>query len=346
MKRNLSLSLFLVLGAAAAGCAADAPTVGGGDDSPTDPNNPPDDNQPVPLTAEGKFAVQSQFDLAANMPGTAGTVINTFISATDDPDDPTKFIVDKLIAALPDGSVKNFAQSSAPFVTGYLNDRLLQVAPDLLGKIVDTGNKFGQVAHNFGTLETLEIDAAGHATKVVTGVHFSVDNIDLDYVFHDYGMADIVVDNVNVTLEPTGKLSIGEHTVALSYGAVLKVALDQAIIPLIDPSASNLSDLLHNSVDCQKVGQYVYEALDFGSPSTYQTACTAGLTAGANAVYTQISHIDSAALKFSLAGTAKGVDKNHDGKMDEILTGTWAGTTSYAGSPAPLATAKFHGAKM
>lgn len=344
MTRNLSLTLFLALGAAAAGCAADAPAPSG-DDAPVDPMNP-DDPQPVPLTPEGKFNVQSDFDLASNMPGTAGTVVNTFILATDDPDDPTKFIVDKLIAALPDGSVKNFAQQSAPFVTGYLNDRLLQIAPDLLTKVVDTGNAFGQVARHFGTIETLDINAAGVATKVVTGVHFTVDNVPLDFAFADYGLPDVKVDNVQVTLEPTGKLSIANHSVGLSYGAVLKVALDQAIIPLIDPSASNLGDLLHNAVDCQAVGQYVYEALDFGSPSTYQTACTAGLTAGANAIYTQISHIDGAALQFSLAGTAKGVDKNRDGKMDSILSGLWDGTTSYAGSPAPLATAKFFGAKM
>ena len=36
----------------------------------------PEDPQPVPLTAEGKFSVQSDFDIATNMPGTAGTVVN------------------------------------------------------------------------------------------------------------------------------------------------------------------------------------------------------------------------------------------------------------------------------
>lgn len=343
MKRNLSLSLFLVLGAAAAGCATDAPAPG--DDTPVDPMNP-EDPQPVPLTPEGKFSVQSDFDLATNMPGTAGTVVNTFILATDDPDDPTKFIVEKLIAALPDGTVKNIAQSAAPFLTGYLNDRLLEVAPELLGKVVDTGHKFGQIARHFGTMETLEVNAAGVATKVVTGAHFTVDNIDLDYAFHDYALPDVKVDNVQVTLDPTGTLTIANHNVGLSYGAVLKLALDQAIIPLIDPTASNLNDLLTNAVDCQAVGQYVAEALGIGSPSTFQTACTVGLSAGANTVYAQIANIDGSALEFGLAGTAKGVDKNHDGKMDTIITGTWAGTLSYAGTPAPLATAKFFGARM
>ena len=45
-------------------------------------------------------------------------------------------------------------------------------------------------------------------------------------------------------------------------------------------------------------------------------------------------------------GEARGIDKNKDGKMDTIATGVWAGTVGYAGSPAPLAEAKFFGAKM
>ena len=49
---------------------------------------------------------------------------------------------------------------------------------------------------------------------------------------------------------------------------------------------------------------------------------------------------------FGLAGTARGVDTNRDGKMDSILTGTWAGDMQYAGTPAALGTAKFNGAKM
>lgn len=344
MKRNLTMSLFLMLGAAAAGCAADAPGSGddgGGDDGPGMP-----DPDPVPLTPEGKFSVQSDFDLATNMPGTAGSVINTFISATDDPDDPTKFIVDKLIEALPNGSIKNFAQSSAPFVTGYLNDRLLEVAPTFVGRIVDIGDKFGQVAHHFGTIEVLDINSAGAASKVVTGVHFKIDNIDLDYSFADYGLTNVKVEGLQVTLENTGKLSISQHTLGLSYGAVLKLALDQAIIPLIDPSATNLSDILHGAVNCQAVGHYVYEALDFGSASTYESACNSGLTAASNAIYAQIAHIDGSALEFGLAGTAKGIDKNRDGKMDSIQTGTWTGTLSYAGAPAPLVPAKFFGTKM
>jgi hypothetical protein len=151
---------------------------------------------------------------------------------------------------------------------------------------------------------------------------------------------------VRVTLAKTGKLTLDQHTVGLKYGQIMKIAIDQAIIPMIDPSASNLGDLLKNVVNCQAVGQYVFEAIGFGSPGTFQSACTAGLQAGAGLLYSQLNNIDAAALEFGVTGEARGIDKNKDGKMDTIATGTWAGTLGYAGSPSTLGDAKFFGAKM
>jgi hypothetical protein len=349
MIRTLTSLSFLSLLTAASltGCAAEAP--GGDDDGYTDDGGPSDgnpDTEPVPLTPTGTFRVESQFDLATNVPGTAGEIANYFILATDDPDDPTKFIVEKLIAALPAGSIKNTAEDAAPLITGYLNDRLLEIAPELLTKVIDIGDAFGQVARNFGTIETLQISSNGQTVKTVTGVKFKVDEVDLEFPFADYNMDDIKVEGLNVTLDQTGKLAISEHTIGLSYGQVLRLALDQAIIPFIDPSASNLGDILHSLVNCESVGQYVYDAIDIGSPSTFENACNAGLTAAAAALYRQLENIDGSALEFGMAGVARGVDTNRDGAMDDIKTGTWSGNLGYAGTPAPLGQAKFFGESM
>ncbi len=340
---SLSLSLLLTLAAAAAGCAGDAP--GTGDDGGDGTTNPPD-SQPVPLTPEGRFSVQSDFDLATNLPGTAGTVVDYFIQATDDPDDPTRFIVQKLVAALPNGSVKNTLNGAIPFVAGYLNDRLLQVAPRFVGKIVEVGDAFGQIAHHVGTIEVLDIAANGATTKWVTGLHFKVYNVDLEFAFKDYGMQELKVDGLQVVLEPSGKLTIGQHKVGLKYGQLLKLALDQAIIPMIDPSAQNLGDLLNKLVNCQAVGSYVFQALGIGSASTFESACTAGLTAAGPALYSQLDSIDGSAVELSLTGVARGIDKNKDGKMDDIATGTWTGDLKYANQPAVLPAARFFGTKM
>jgi hypothetical protein len=169
---------------------------------------------------------------------------------------------------------------------------------------------------------------------------------ELDFAFHDYQLADVKVTGVGVHLDGTGKLTIDSHKLPLSYGTLLHLAVDNVIIPMVDPAAVDLSDVLHDAVDCSNVGEYVYEAIGIGSPSTYEAACDAGLTFAASAIYQQIDKIDSSAFEFDVSGIAKAVDTNHDGKADKIQTGTWARTLSYAGTPAPLSTATFLGQRL
>ncbi|MBX3155181.1 MAG: hypothetical protein KF773_04205 [Deltaproteobacteria bacterium] len=345
--RSLKTSSIALLSLAFATAACTAGTEADIDDGDDNGGGGGDvDPQPVPLTPEGKFAITSTFDLATNAPGAVGRVANVIIDMTDSPDDPTRYIVERLAAQLPNGSVKDAVNGAIPFVAGYLNDRLLEVAPSFVGKAVEVGNKLGQVTKNFGLLETFEVDAAGVAKRTVTGLHFTIDNVDLDFAFADYGIRETVVDGIRVSLAKTGRLTFDQHTVPLRYGQIMKLAIDQAIIPMIDPSASNLGDLLKSAVNCQAVGKYVFEAIGFGSAGTFQSACTAGLAAGANLLYAQLNNIDGSALEFGVTGEARGIDKNKDGKMDIIATGTWAGTLGYAGTPATLGDAKFFGASM
>src|SRR5687767_5713144 len=129
MKRiSLSSIFILALGASVAGCA----TSDTDDDDGNGGTGSGSGSQTVPLSAEGKYSVISQFDIATNIPGDAGQVISAIIDATDSPDDPTHWILDQLVAELPEGSFKNNVKGAIPFVAGYLNDRLLEVAPDFV----------------------------------------------------------------------------------------------------------------------------------------------------------------------------------------------------------------------
>lgn len=351
MTRNLSMIAFL--SATLVACAADAPMGTGDGDDTTDPGGTGDctgggdtcDPPSTPLTLGGKYALTSSFDLASNMPGTVGTVLNAFIDATDGPDDPTRYIVDKLCAQL-SGTAQSVCTGASAGLSGYLNDRLFDVAPDFVKTIKDVGNKFGQVAKNFGTLSQLEIGANGATTHTMTGVHFKIDTTELDFAFTDYNLQNVVATGITTTIDNIGRVAVTEHKMPLSYGKVLRLALDEMIIPMIDPSATDLKSLLTNQVNCQAVGQYVYEYLDILSPSTFQSACTAGLTAASGLIYNYVDGINASALEFDFSGTAKGIDNTGDKKVDKITTGKWGGNISYAGSPAPLSTATFFGAAM
>jgi hypothetical protein len=344
---RLTLALALTFGAIATGCGASDPSVTGDDGGGSGGGG---DDQPRPLDATGTYAMHSTFDLATNLPGTAGTVVNTIISATDDPDDPTRWIVDQILTQLPDGTLKTVLGQSKNFVAGFLNDKLLDIAPDFLGTMVQVGNDFGDIARHFGLDETLALTRSGDAytaVHTVVGVHYKLDNQEGDFTFANYRVANIVVQSVGVTLDQTGQMTIAAHQVPLAYGQVLRLGLDAAIIPLIDPSAHNLNDLFAHKIDCTQVGSAVANALDLGfAAGTFKSACIAGLAAGANFVYAKIAAIDGNALQFSINGTARGVDKNNDRKVDVIQTGTWSGTLAYGATPTQLLPATFDGARM
>ena len=208
---------------------------------------------------------------------------------------------------------------------------------------------------NFGTISaqnagTVAISAAGAAT-CSSGLTCTGTQASASLKSSGNTGANITANGVGVQLDATGKLTVGEHKLPVSYGKVLRMGLDAVIIPNIDPYATNLQELLANHIDCSAVGQAINDALtqEFGfggGAGTWTSACTAGLNFGSQQIYNQIAGIDASALEFDLTGTAKAVDTNSDHKADALQTVKWTGTLSYSGSPAPLAAATFTGTRM
>lgn len=346
--------LLLVAALALGTTAACGPGSGMGDD---DGGGSGSDQPPAkPLDATGTYTVHSTFDLATNMPGTAGAVVNTIIDATDDADDPTRWILDQIVGQLGNGGVKDALQLAEELGAGALNAELLKVTPDFVSTMVQVGQDFGDLAKHVGLHETLTLtqaQAAGSylAAHTVVGLHYELGNQKGDLLFANYQLPNVEVDSVAVTMDATGQLTIAAHDVPLTYGKLLRLGLDAAIIPLIDVSAHNLQDLLAHQIDCKAVGTAISKAIaDVTSisvpASTLTSACNAGLAAGANLVYTKINAIDGNALKFSINGSARAVDRNNDRQIDQIQTGTWAGTLAYGTTPTPLIPATFFGERQ
>jgi hypothetical protein len=349
--KNFSYALILALGATAAGCAADSPDGDGGGGGGGGTGS---DDAPRAMDASGRYQVSSTFDIAANMPGKVGEVTNTFINMTDGANDPAEWILEQVIANVNNSFIKSALNTAKPFISGYLNQRLLQIAPDFVDTILQVGQDFGQVARNFGLNEQLDVTGSGTAytaTVNAVGVKFTIDQQSHDIVFADHMIAPVSAAGVGLTLDATGKIDIAEHKLPLSYGKVLRLGLDEVIIPALSPTATNLQTLLPTLVNCQQVGAAIADAIyDFSglsiSDSVGQGACTVGLGIAATTIYSKIDGIDSSALEFGLTGVARGIDSDADRRMDRIQTGQWTGTLSYGGTPAPLAAATFLGQRM
>src|SRR5262249_16818450 len=147
---------------------------------------------------------------------------------------------------------------------------LKQLAPDFVTTMLQVGQDFGDLAKNVGLDETLTLTPSGatgsyNATHTVTGLHFQLGNQTGELLFANYQLPDVVVGNVAVTMDATGQLTIAAHDVPLSYGAVLKLGLNAAIIPMIDPSTHDLNTLLAHQVDCKAIGQAIANFIHFSS---------------------------------------------------------------------------------
>ncbi|MFT3696878.1 MAG: hypothetical protein QM831_27295 [Kofleriaceae bacterium] len=363
--KTFGFASLLALGTIATGCASD-PTgpAGGGDDqgSDTGSNTGGGDDVPHSLDVAGKYKMTSTFDIASNVPGTAGTIVNDIIDATDEPDDPSKWVIEQLVNQLPNsgigGQIKSLMQSfGTSAIAAYVNPLLLNWAPDFVTTMVALGNDFGDITKHFGLNETFEIGAGGPdgtygATRTEIGAHFVINNQTFDLAFADHNIQNVVVPNINTSFEQSGKLTVATHKVPLPYGGILHMGLDAAIIPMLDANASNLNQLLADKVDCATLGQelsdWAYQQFGFTpGASVFSTACTAGLNAAANAIYTKIDSLSGTALEFDIDGTATARDTNGDYKTDVLQTGKWEGNLNYASTPAALPPgATFTGTRM
>ena len=212
---------------------------------------------------------------------------------------PTHWILDQIIAQMPNGTLKNLATGAKPFVAGYLNDRLLDIAPDFVDHD-HPGRQRLRRAWRSTSASTRRSTSRRPAQRLhlgrspPIGVHFNINDTQTDLAFADYPIANIVANNVGVDARRDRQARRSPSTSCrVSYGKVLRVGLDAVIIPAIDPNATNLQELLADQVNCAAVGQAINDALASqfgygGGAGTWTSACTAGLNYGAQTIYNKI----------------------------------------------------------
>jgi hypothetical protein len=318
----------LVVLALAAGC----------DGPPAAPDASPPST--IPTSTAGSFAITSRFDV--EVPAAAAPVLGALAAATDGPDDPARFLVDRMIATLPDGPVKLLASQAAPYLAAYLQQRLVEIAPRLVDGLGAISDRLSRIAGQLGTIETLQVAADGAAIRTITGARFEIGATATVVGLAEAGLADIA-STVQLALDPTGQIAISRHAHRLPYGALLRLGLDRAVVPSVEPTARDLAGALGLLVDCERLAALIAGHLGFGSPALYLTACRAGMTAIAAEIDDCIAAIDHVELGLDVTGAAAGVDLDGDGTMDELRDGTWAGAVTSAAMRYPFDAASFTG---
>ncbi len=295
----------------------------------------PDAATDVPRSVGGIFRVQSNYELAQVAPG-AHALLAELADATDSPDDPGRYLVERMIAAIPDSQVRVIAHQLEPLLAAAVESELSAIAPKLVPAIIALTHGLERDARQFSTRELWLVQLGGAVNRAVIAVEF--DGVDIPFV--DAGLPDPTATS-QVTLQAGGQLAIAGHAMAIPYGAWLRLALDRVLIPSIVPGASNLAQALAAVIDCNRLGTRMAEVIGIGTPGLYGTTCHLALVELATRWYAHLAAIDAAQTMLISTGTARGFDHDHDGSMDEITTGAWTGSVDGA----PLGPATFAGVK-
>jgi hypothetical protein len=284
----------------------------------------------VPSSPAGAFSVVTTLDLTP--PPAADVVIDALDRAASD---PSRFILDRMIATLPDGATKTVAKVAAPFVAAYLDTKLVTIAPRFVPGVRALATGFSRIASHLELLESWRIEPAGYAVRTIGGVRFDVGPPSI-MEFATHGLGDVSA-QPRVALDETGQLSVPHHSVALHYGAIVRAGLDLAVVPTAEPSAHDVAGALTALVDCTGLAKLVSDKVGIGSPLLYRGACITAMVAVADELDEHVVAIDAVPLVIDVAGSATGVDQDHDGSMDVIKAGRWTGTlaATFAGARAP-----------
>jgi hypothetical protein len=325
---RLAVTLF-ALAAPLAACGGDA-----GDDAGDDVSD--DDDDAGDLSLEGRYALDSTFDVTRGLPGDVGAAVEIFVEMSDDPDDPATFVLDMLAAELDSDLLEGLLEALRPGLDGMLNDEIMARSPDVVRDLRTVGDQLGQAMSNLAAASTLEVTAGGAASHALTGYGFAIDGTAHSYTLAELGADAAEVDGITVALAGS-TMTLSEHAMPLRYGGLLGVALDEVIVPAIDAGAGDVGALLERQIDCDAIGVTLAAEIGLGGAALYQGACLAALGAAADAVRDRLAAVeDDVPARFVIRGEAKAADQDGDGDIDRLTAGTWAGTIDYSGDVTAL----------
>ena len=296
------------------------------------------------MDIRGRYELDSDFDVINGLPGNVGNIANTFADLTDGPNDPASYVLDELL----DGQtnfVANAVNALRPGIDGIVNDVIIDNAPGVVNDLLDLGNAFGQVSRQFGIVSTMDIKGDSIEANNMVAVHsidafsFELDGETFIFTMAELGVDREVIENITVGYDKTtGAVDFAQHTVPVNYGGFLAMALEQVIIPRIDPNASSLQELLANRIDCAGVGVSLAENVGLFGESFYEGTCEIAIEAVASIVMEELRDIDDRAqVNMLINGTATVKDPSGDGKADSMTKGQWNGAMEYIGNMGALA---------
>lgn len=292
----------------------------------------------VDISPVGEFSLHSSFVITSPPPN-AADVLAELSAATDGVDDPARYLVDRLVARLPEGRTRQYAESLAPYFAAYLQTKLDTIAPQFSAGVRELNAGLDRIAHRFETSEHITVSSDGTARREIEGLRWGPNAVDFAGIAPVLttvtlmspadvdGHADVdgSADLLGRGAAYERRLAFGAHALRIPFGSLLRAGFDNTVIPSVVPRTFTLSSALDQLVDCQRLGLLTSEWMGIGSPEFYATACTTAMTALAARIYAKIDALDAEPFTIELSGVARAFDLDADGAMDRIDEGRWLG---------------------
>lgn len=280
----------------------------------------------IDISPTGDFSLHSSFVLTAPPPN-AAEVLAELSAATDGIDDPARYLVDHLVARLPEGRTRQYAEAIAPYFAAYLQTKIDTIAPRFSQGIRDLVDGADRIAHRVETVEHVTISSDGTARREIEGLRWGPNAVDFTGIEPVITTASLVP-----AVETTGRVApyerqlvFASHTLRVPFGSVLRVGFDNTVIPRVVPLTYNLQNALARLVDCPRLGTITAEWMGIGSPELYATACTTTMMTIAARIYAKIDALDAEPFTIELSGVARAFDLDGNGAIDRIDEGRWVG---------------------
>jgi len=291
------------------------------------------DTTPPASQLDGTYQLTNKFDVQTNFSGSkfAG-VLNVLSQISDDPLDPGKYVVDRVLDAVDNKAVQAVAIVLKPALYKEVNNLLYKIAPKLTATFKQLAKDLSTIARKFDVSSTLTSPAPQPGNLPMVADHelnkiaWTLGGTRVDVTFQQLNLQNPIAKNVPLTLTNGTDLEIREHTFQLNYGAFLLVALDNLVIPRLEPGAKDIEDLLKAQVDCVKVGQTMNKTVGLGGEQLWVGACNIAVTAIATYLEFEIAGMDSTDSSLTIKGQTKIYDPQKSGTFTLLTKGLWSGT--------------------
>ncbi len=305
-----------------------------------------------PGDPNGTYRVESSLDLVPGLEGDVGSILQVVVEFGDEPGEALIryfiYLAEELSDALPGGIEIPIPDEIDPELLGpFLSQILEEHAGDFYNDVAELGSQFSQISQDFGLVTELEISVdgdSGTGDHALTGVQLRHDGEVDEHTMADMELED-EVDAVDVDIEfdeEEGTIELEIHGLPASYGQMLLVAFEEAILPQLDSEASTLAEFGEEQLDgaCETLATELVELLtDEGEDphedleSMIESGCDLLVAQGFQLLENQIRDFgdDEADIVLSLEGEGVAQDTLGDGNTDTI-TGSWEGAFEVGGN--------------